>query len=45
MYRKSVLLAGAFICISFFLSALPGLDAHTRLMLGKRLEYRVTEKV
>lgn len=31
--------------ISFFLSALPGLDAHTRLMLGKKLEYRVTEKV
>lgn len=31
--------------ISFFLSALPGLDAHTKLMLGKRLEYRVTEKV
>lgn len=31
--------------IAFFLSALPGLDAHTRLMLGKRLEYRVTEKV
>ncbi len=31
--------------ISFFLSALPGLDAHTRLMIGKRLEYRVTEKV
>lgn len=31
--------------VSFFLSALPGLDAHTRLMLGKRLEYRVTEKV
>jgi len=31
--------------ISFFLSALPGLDAHTRLMLGKRLEYRLTEKV
>ncbi|MFH0863586.1 MAG: glycosyltransferase family 2 protein [Candidatus Gottesmanbacteria bacterium] len=31
--------------ISLFLSALPGLDAHTRLMLGKRLEYRVTEKV
>ena len=31
--------------ISFFLSALPGLDAHTRLMLGRRLEYRVTEKV
>lgn len=29
----------------FFLGALPGLDAHTRLMLGKYLEYRVTEKV
>lgn len=31
--------------IAFFLTALPGLDAHTRLLLGKRLEYRVTEKV
>lgn len=31
--------------ISFFFSSLPGLDAHTRLMLGKRLEYKVTEKV
>jgi len=31
--------------ISFFLSTLPGLDAHTRLMLGKKMEYRVTEKV
>jgi len=31
--------------ISLVLSALPGLDAHTRLMLGKRLEYRLTEKV
>lgn len=31
--------------VGFFLSTLPGLDAHTRLMLGKRLEYRVTEKV
>ena len=31
--------------ISFFLSALPGLDAHTRLLFGKRLEYRVTEKI
>ena len=30
---------------SFFFSALPGLDAHTRLMLGKYLEYKVTEKV
>lgn len=31
--------------LTFFLNALPGLDAHTRLLLGKRLEYRVTEKV
>jgi hypothetical protein len=31
--------------IGFFFSALPGIDAHTRLMLGKYLEYRVTEKV
>ena len=26
-------------------TALPGIDAHTRLMLGKYLEYRVTEKI
>lgn len=31
--------------VGFFFSALPGLDAHTRLMLGKKMEYRVTEKV
>ncbi len=31
--------------VAFFFGALPGLDAHTRLMLGKYLEYRVTEKV
>lgn len=31
--------------VGFFLATLPGLDAHTRLMLGKYLEYRVTEKV
>jgi cellulose synthase/poly-beta-1,6-N-acetylglucosamine synthase-like glycosyltransferase len=31
--------------VSFFLTALPGLDAHTRLLIGKRLEYRVTEKI
>lgn len=29
----------------FFFNALPGLDAHTRLMLGKYMEYRITEKV
>ncbi len=29
----------------FFFSALPGIDAHTRLMLGKYIEYRTTEKV
>ncbi len=30
--------------ITFFASALPALDAQFRLALGKRLEYRVTEK-
>jgi hypothetical protein len=31
--------------VSFVLSALPALDAHTRLLFGKKLEYKVTEKV
>lgn len=31
--------------VGFFFGALPGLDAHTRLMLGKYMEYRITEKV
>ncbi|MBI2590787.1 MAG: glycosyltransferase family 2 protein [Candidatus Blackburnbacteria bacterium] len=31
--------------VGLFLGALPGIDAHTRLMLGKYMEYRVTEKV
>ena len=31
--------------ITFFCSALPALDAQVRLMLGRRMEYRVTEKV
>ncbi|HXH23583.1 MAG TPA: hypothetical protein VNN10_16320 [Dehalococcoidia bacterium] len=30
---------------SFLFSALPALDSQVRLMLGKRMEYRVTEKV
>jgi hypothetical protein len=30
--------------ITFFTSALPGVDAQARLAIGKRLEYRVTEK-
>jgi hypothetical protein len=30
--------------ITFFFSALPALDAQVRLALGKRLEYKVTEK-
>lgn len=31
--------------VGFFFSALPALDAHTRLMLKRYIEYRVTEKV
>jgi hypothetical protein len=31
--------------ISFFFSSLPALEAHTRMLLGKKLEYKVTEKV
>jgi hypothetical protein len=31
--------------ITFYASAMPALDAQIRLMLGKRMEYRVTEKV
>jgi cellulose synthase/poly-beta-1,6-N-acetylglucosamine synthase-like glycosyltransferase len=31
--------------VSFGLAALPALDAHTRLLFGRYLEYRVTEKV
>ncbi len=31
--------------LSFFLSVLPALEAHTRMLLGMRLEYWVTEKV
>lgn len=31
--------------VGLFFSALPGLEAHTRLMMGKYIEYRVTEKV
>ena len=31
--------------VGFFFSAIPGIDAHTRLMLGKYIEYKVTEKV
>ena len=31
--------------ITFYSSAMPALDAQVRLMLGKRMEYRVTEKV
>jgi len=31
--------------IGFVFGALPGLDAHTRLMFGKYMEYRVTEKI
>lgn len=31
--------------ISFLFSSLPALDAHTRLLIGKKIEYQVTEKI
>lgn len=31
--------------ISFFFSSLPALEAHTRILVGKKLKYKVTEKV
>lgn len=31
--------------VSFLFSSLPALEAHTRMLLGKKLEYKVTEKV
>lgn len=31
--------------VSFILSSLPALDAHTRLLFGKKIKYKVTEKV
>lgn len=31
--------------VSFILSSLPALDAHTRLLIGKKITYKVTEKV
>lgn len=31
--------------ISFLFSSLPALEAHTRILLGKKIKYKVTEKV
>ncbi|PIS09287.1 hypothetical protein COT75_02160 [Candidatus Beckwithbacteria bacterium CG10_big_fil_rev_8_21_14_0_10_34_10] len=46
-WRKAIIPFEYFLLpiVGFFFSALPGLDAHTRLMLGKYIEYKVTEKV
>lgn len=47
-FRRKLLFPLEFILmplVGFFLSALPALISHTQLMLGKRMEYKVTEKV
>jgi hypothetical protein len=46
-YRKVLFILEFFLMpiIGFFLSSLPALISHTQLMLGKRLEYKVTDKV
>ncbi len=31
--------------VSFIFSSLPALDAHTRILFGKKLKYKVTEKI
>lgn len=31
--------------VSFFFSSLPALEAHTRMLIGKKLEYKITHKV
>jgi len=47
-FLRSLLIPLEFILMplaGLLFSALPALEAHTRLMLGKYIEYRVTEKV
>lgn len=47
-FRRKLLFPFEFLLmpvVGFFLSALPALISHTQLMFGKRLEYKVTEKV
>ena len=44
---QSVVAFAMWFCLpvtSFITSTVPALEAQTRLMLGKRLEYRVTDK-
>lgn len=45
---RAILLPAEFILMpvaGLIFGAIPGLDAHTRLMMGKYIEYKVTEKV
>lgn len=47
-FWKALLIPFEFILmpiVGLIFGALPGLDAHTRLMLGRYMEYRITEKV
>jgi hypothetical protein len=45
IYKFSYILQWVFLpLITVFFGALPAIDAHTRLMIGKRLDFNVTEK-
>ena len=47
LWRKALVYVQYFFypIVGLVMSVLPALEAHTRLLLGRYLEYRVTEKV
>jgi hypothetical protein len=44
LYPFQYVMYFAMAVITFFSSALPALDAQVRLAIGRRMEYKVTEK-